>query len=1066
MRNFIAFFIKNPIWTNAIILLVTFFGLAAMMLMRHSFMPELEPTKIFVTVAYSGASPEEMEEGVTSRVEEALEGIAGIEEITSSSRENIASITIEAYEGTDLNELLQDVKNAVDGISSFPAGAEKPVVIKQKTSGMSLVGFVSIQGPDDLWKMKEISEKIEKDFLNSPDISDVSINGYPPLEMVIEVKEENLQRYNLRMDELVNAIRLNNNNISGGIVKTDEEQLFIRAMSKTTNPKEIERFVVRTQPDGQKITMGDVANVKLDFSETPSKSYVDGQRSVVLFVNKLPNEDLDAISDFIKDYIAKFNTENSEYKMQPLFMFDDLLDDRINMLVENGIFGMFLVLFALSLFLKIRLSLWVAFGIPFSFLGMFLIGYLYGMTINLISLFGMIVVVGILVDDAIVIAENIYSHFERGKSPYKAAVDGTMEVLPSVFTSVLTTIVAFSILFFVGKDLKIMTEMAFAVVVCLSFSLLEAFLILPSHLASEKVLRENKNPKQRAFRAKLEKGIDKIRDGYAKMLSHILKHYKKYVWAPLGFILIIGILWATNVIKSAFFPSIPFDAIKIEAAYQPGETEEKTEAFLWYCDSIVNEIRQEIYEEFNDSIITYVSLNVGFTEGLGEGGPHAGMLRLSIKETDKISANEIANRIRERLDKEKIKELEKFTVGDQERFGRPVSISLRGENTKDIKEAKDFLKDKLKELKDIKDVTDNSGVGNRELHIQLKEKAKLLGLTHADVLNQIRQGFFGAEAQRVIIGRDEVRIWVRYPKEDRKTLGQLEQMKIRTLTGEEYPLQELVTYSIERGIVGINHINGEQEISVYADLFDSELAAEVNKKIQENIVPELEENFPDVEAKFLGQAESANESYIQLTIAMIGSVMLILIILSLNFNSFYQARMIMMVLPVGFMSAVLGHGLEGKPFSVLSMWGIIALLGILVNDAVVMIDTLNRNIKNGMNLKDAVFDAGKSRFRPIVLTSLTTVVGLYPLIMEQSFQAQWLIPMAISVAYGVFFGTIVILFFLPPLILYFNDIRRERWQIWRWLSFKENTSTPEQLEVEPAYRSMLKEKQIDIENEN
>lgn len=1064
MRKFITFFIKNPIWTNAIIIVTVFFGLAAMVLMRHSFMPEMEPTKIFITVAYPGASPEEMEEGVTSRIEESLEGIAGIEEITSSSRENISSITVEAFEGTNLNELLQDVKNSVDGINSFPASAEKPVVIKQKTSGMSLVGFISIQGPDDLWKMKEISEKVEKDFLNSPAISDLSVNGYPPLEMVIEVKEENLQRYNLRMDELVNAIRLNNNNISGGIIKTDEEQLFIRAMSKTTNPKEIERFVVRTQPDGQKITLADVANVKLDFSETPAKSYVDGNRSVTLFVNKLPGEDVDAISDYIRDYIAKFNAENSEFKMQVLFMFDELLNDRINMLVENGIFGMILVLLALSLFLKIRLSLWVAFGIPFSFLGMFIIGYLYGMTINLISLFGMIVVVGILVDDAIVIAENIYSHFERGKSPQKAAIDGTMEVLPSVFTSVLTTIVAFSILFFVGKDLKMMTEMAFAVVACLGFSLIEAFLVLPSHLASEKVLRENKNPKQRAFRAKLEKGIDKIRDQYAKMLTHILKHYKKYVWAPFAFILIIFSLWMANIIKSAFFPSIPFDAIKIEAAYQPGETEEKTEAFLWYCDSIVNDIRQEIYQEFNDSIITYVSLNVGFTENLGEAGPHAGSLRLSIKENDKISANEIANRIRERLDKEKIKELEKFAVGDQERFGRPVAISLRGENNKELKEAKDFLKTQIKELKDVKDVTDNSGVGNRELHIQLKEKAKLLGLTHADVLNQIRQGFFGAEAQRVIIGRDEVRIWVRYPKEDRKTLGQLEQMKIRTLNGEEYPLQELVTYSIERGIVGINHINGEQEISVYADLFNSELAAEVNTKIKESIIPELSENFPDVEAKFLGQAESANESYIQLFVALGGSVMLILIILSLNFNSFYQARMIMMVLPVGFMSALLGHGLEGKPFSVLSMWGIIALLGILVNDAVVMVDTFNRYIKQGMSVYDAAFESGRSRFRPIILTSLTTVLGLYPLIMEKSFQAQWLIPMAISVAYGVLFGTLVIIFFLPALMLYFNDIRRERWQIWRWLSFKEDVSTPSSLEVEPAYRSMLKEKQFDDEN--
>jgi multidrug efflux pump subunit AcrB len=1034
-----------------------------MLLMRHSFMPEMDPTKIFITVAYPGASPEEMEEGVTSRVEEALQGIAGIEEITSSSRENVSSITIEAYEGTDLNELLQDVKNSVDGINSFPAGAEKPVVIKQKTTGMSLVGFISIQGPDDLWKMKEISEKIEKDLLSSKHISDISINGYPQLEMVIEVKEENLQRYNLRMDELVNAVRLNNNNVSGGVIKTDEEQLFIRAMSKTTNPDELGKIVIRTQPDGQKIRINDVANVKLDFSETPNKSYVDGNRSVTLFINKLPGEDVNAMSKHIRDYIKTFNNNNTEFKMQVLFMFDELLNDRINMLVDNGIFGIILVLLALFLFLRLRLSLWVAFGIPFSFLGMFIIGYLYGMTINLISLFGMIVVVGILVDDAIVIAENIYTHYEKGKSPQRAALDGTMEVLPSVFTSVLTTMVAFSVLFFVGKDLKMMGEMAFAVIACLGFSLIEAFLVLPSHLASQKVLSPTKNPKYQAFRAKLEKGIDYIRDRYATMLTHLIRYYKAYVLVPLGFIIVIVIMMVAGVIKTAFFPSIPFDAVKIEMSYKPGETEQRTEAFLWYCDSIVSQLREEIYEEHKDSIITYVSLNVGFTEGLGEGGPHAGMLRISIKENNKVSANQIANQIRERIDPEKVKELEKFSVGDQERFGRPVSLSLRGENTSEIRKAKDFVKEQLKEMKDIKDVTDNSGVGNRELHIQLKESAKLLGLSHADVLNQIRQGFFGAEAQRVIIGRDEVRIWVRYPKEDRKTLGQLEQMKIRTLTGEEYPLHQLVDYSIERGIVGINHLNGSEEISVYADLFNSELASTVNASIAKNIVPLVKEKFPSVELTFKGQAESAQDSYLQLFVALIGTLMLILIILSLNFRSFYQARIILMVIPVGLVSALLGHGLEGKPFSVLSMWGIIALLGILVNDAVVLVDTFNRYIKQGMELTQAAFEAGKARFRPIILTSITTVLGLYPLIMEKSFQAQWLIPMAISVAYGVLFSTIIIIFFMPLLLIYFNKMRRERWKAWRWLSFKENYSLPEQLEVEPAHRAMLKEQNANDE---
>lgn len=1062
MRNFIAFFIKNPIWSNAIILLTVFFGVASMFMMRHSFMPEMDPTKIFIQVSYPGASPEEMEEGVTNRIEEALEGIANVDEINSSSRENFASITLEAIEGTDLNELLQEVKNNVDGINSFPSGAEKPVVFKQKTTGMSLVGWISIQGPNDLWEMKSISEKIEKDFLNSKQISEVNINGLPPLEMVIEIREADLQRYDLRIDEIVNAVRLNNNNISGGTIKTNEEQLFIRALSKTTNPDEIGLFPIRTLSDGQKLLIKDVANVKLDFSETPSKSYVDGKRSVTISVNKLPGEDIDAQSDYIVQYIEDFNAENSEFKMQAMFLFNDLLDQRIQMLLDNGIFGIFLVLITLFFFLRFRLSMWVAFGIPFSFMGLFIIGILYGMTINLISLFGMIVVVGILVDDGIVIAENIYAHYERGKSPQQAALDGTMEVMSSVFTSVLTTIVAFSILFFVGKDLKMMTEMAFAVIACLGFSLIEAFLILPSHLANEKVLSQSKNKKYSRFREKLEVGITFLRDGYAKILAVLIKNYKAYVFVPLAFIITVGVLVAVGFIKTAFFPSIPFDAVKVEAAFQPGETEEKTEAFLWYCDSVVQEVKEEIHSKYNETIISYVSLNVGFTEGLGESGPHAGMLRVSVEENDKISANEIANTIRERIDPEKIKALSKFTVGGQEQFGRAVAISLRGENGDELKEAKNFLKSEMLKFNEIKDVTDNSGVGNRELHIELKDKARLLGLSHSDVLNQIRQGFFGSEAQRVIIGRDEVRIWVRYPKEDRSSFGDLEQMKIKTLNGEEIPLRELIDYTIERGIIGINHQDGEQEISVYADLFNSELASVINASIGEKIIPKLKEKYPNTDVVFRGQAESANDSYLQLFVALIGCVILMLVILSLNFNSFYQARIILMVIPIGLVSALLGHGFEGKPFSVLSMWGIIALLGILVNDAVVMVDTYNRLLKSGLSIKEAVFEAGQSRFRPIILTSITTVVGLYPLIMEQSFQAQWLIPMAVSVAYGVLFGTIFIIFFLPLLILFFNDLRRERFRLWRFFTLSKKPLLADELEVEPIIKKLKNESNFEL----
>ncbi len=1060
MRKLIAYFIKNTIYANAIIIITAIAGILSLSMMPRSFFPEMSPNRIYVNVAYPGASPEEIEEGITTRIEESLNGIEGIKEITSTSSENISNVTIEIYEGVDIDETLQNVKNSVDAIYSFPQGAEKPRVQRQKSRGMggmaNMVGFYALTGPNDLWLLKEKADKIEQNLLNDDEISQIEVIGYAPIIISVEIDEVSLLRHRTNFDVISNAIKASNIDISGGSIKTQKDEIIIRSNNRNTTTSGIEDIVVLSDKNGDVVRLKDIAKVSLEFSDIPIKSYVNGKRAINFMIQKTSDEDIKKIANSIQAYITKFNDENKEFKILTLFQFADMLDQRIETLSNNLLLGLLLVAIVLGLFLSFRLSLWVAFGIPFSFIGMISFGLLYGMTINMISLFGMILVVGILVDDGIVIAENIYSHFERGKSPMQSALDGTMEVITPVFTSVLTTVFVFSTLLFVGGQMEMMQEMAFSVIAALLFSLIEAFLILPSHLASRAVLRKDNSSRYSRFKESVEKKVEQLRDWYTKVNTNFVNNYRKHVWTPILMMLIVVVLLATGIIRWTFFPAIPFDEVKIEFSYKPGEREFRTENFLWYIDKIINNYHQELIKEFNDSLFTDVSLTVGFTENLGVSGSHVGSVRLSIKENDLISTIDISNELQKRIHPDSIAIMEKISVGGFQQFGKAVSISLQAENDRELKQAVEWLKERIRSINMVKEIMDNGGVGNREIHINLKEKAYILGLNEANIMKQIRQGFFGEEIQRLIIGRDEVKIWLRYSEENRNSIEDLNKVKIKTFNGEMYPLEELADYEYKRGKVKINHINGAKEIRVDASLYNAEFSAEVNEQIEREYLSVLKNYFPNVNYKIMGQAEEAADSGKRLGIAFLISIILITLTISLNFKSFYQARLILMVVPLGIFSAILGHGIIGKPFSMMSVWGVVALIGILVNDAIVMLDRYNRNLEEGMNMTDAVIGAGKSRFRAIILTTITTFVGLAPLIFEKSFQAQFLVPMAISVAFGVLFSTIILLLYFPSLILYFNDIRRARW--WLWTGGK---IPPSRMEVEPFTK--LRNRQIEIE---
>jgi len=1057
MRKAISYFVNYPILANIVIAITLLGGIASFLNTRHSFFPTQVPRTLSINVNYPGASPEEVEDGITQKIEEEIYNIAGIDEIISTSKENIANISVVTLKGYNIDDIYTEIKNAVDGISSFPEDAEKPIIFKNKPQ--STTQWVALTGDVDLMTLKRFAEEIEQDFLASEVISQVGLIGFNPREISIEVSEANLRRYGLTFDQVATAVSLNNRDISAGSIKSRDEELLIRSKSKKTDAEKIGEIVLRSNGDGNKLLVKDVANIEEQWADIPNNWTLNGTQAVWIQVQKLETEDLVLISDYVLDYIEQFNENHSAVQLTVAFNFNEYLSQRIDMLTTNGAIGLILVLVSLGFFLNVRLSAWVAWGIPSSFLGLFLIGSFVGLTINMISLFGMILVIGILVDDGIVIAENIYAHFEKHQNPVKAAINGTMEVLPAVTTSVTTTIVAFSPLLILTGGFEFLKDMAIVVIFSLAFSLLEAFFVLPAHLASKRVLKiKPENTRGFQVRAKINQFIDWLRYTiYGSMLRFTMKYKAVTLAAVIGLFFLVAGLFQGGFIKATFFPNIPFASFQINLVFKPGTTENNVERYLADFEDKVWEVNEDINNESGEQLdlIEFTFSGVGNTMDGTDQGRHTGGINIFHKELDGTGYDsyDLIEKIRARIGE--VPEAEKLTIGSPERFGKPVAVRLIGEDMQELKAAKDYLKNRLKNFPDslptLKEIKDDYALGNRELLFNLKPEAYFLGFTHQDITRQVRQGFFGEEVQRLQKGKDEVKVWVRYPESGRINLGQIEEIKIKDIQNQQYPLTQVADYRIERGIAGIRHYDTERQVIVDAGTVDP--FAEVpliTRYIKNEIGPEINSNFPGVEVDYGGQAQESERAQQEIGTYFGGAFIIIIFLIMITFRSFYQTLMIIMMIPFGWLGSVLGHGIETwitvadkeYPVSLLSAWGMIALSGVIINDAVVFLAKYNTLLKEeGSTVHEAAYKAGLSRFRPIILTSITTVAGLYPLIKESSFQAQFLIPMAISVAYGVLIGTFIILLFFPVLIVLFNDVRR--YAKWLWTG---NKPTPEEVE--------------------
>ena len=1050
MKKLITHFIKYPVAGNVIILAFFLLGYAGITSMRSSFFPLQESKLINITVVYPGASPQEIEEGVVLKIENNLRGLLGIDRFTSSSKENSGSIVVESVKGYDIDVLLADVKNAVDKVPSFPAEMEPPVVAKQETINKA-ISMVIAGKSIDLSTLKTMARQVESDLRAIPGISQVDVSGFPDEEIVIAVKEDVLRRYDIGFQEVAQSVASANLLITGGSVKTKQEEYLIRLRNKSYYAKELENIVVKAFPNGSQIKLLDLAEISDTWSETPNRSYFNGNPSITIDVSTTNQEDLvDAAQNTLK-YIEEFNAKNQNASLAVTSDRSITIIQRTELLLTNGVQGVLLVLFFLSLFLRPRLAAWVAFGLPISFLGMFMVVNYLDVTINVLSLFGMIIVIGILVDDGIVIAENIFHHYEKGKTRIQAAIDGTMEVIPAITSAIITTLIAFSTFFFLdGRIGQFFMEVSIVVILTLGFSLLEAFIILPAHIAHSKVL----TPNQKTYRFNVwgDRMMNYMRDKiYTPSLTWALK-YK-----PISFAILIALLMITvgamqgGVIKATFFPTIASDQVSVKLTMPQGVNPEETDSLI----SIVEAAAWEVNEEFSASQSSGEQVIENVIKTVGPGTANASLnINLLPGEFRDAPASDIAGAIFEKVGK--FPSAESMVIDGNSSFGgKPVSVSLLGYNIQELKAAKEELKQILSENVLLRDILDNDPQGIKEITLNMKDAGYSLGLTLSGLMAQVRSGFNGLQVQRFQRGEDEIIVWVRYDREGRSSIKDLEDMRIVTPQGTRVPLKEIADYTIERGEISINHLDGKREIKVEADLKNpKESASDIVNEIKTEVMPVLTAKYPSISASYEGQNREAGKVQDSAKKVFPIILLLIYIVIAFTFRSYSQPLLLIIMVPFAFIGVGWGHYIHDFPVNVLSLLGIIALIGIVVNDGLVFIAKFNGYLKEGFEYDEAILKAGISRFRAIFLTSITTVAGLSPLIFETSRQAQFLIPMAISIAYGIAVATILTLIMLPMLLSVSNSAKV--YLSWLWEGKK-----PSKESVERAIKELSSEAEAD-----
>ncbi len=1016
----IAWFTRNSVAANLLMLLIFLAGLSSLFTkIPLEVFPSLEADSISISVSLRGSTPEEAEQSVTIRIEEAIQDLEGIKKISSRSTEGRSSVTIEVDTNYDARELLNDIKTRVDAINTFPSEIEKPVInlaiYKREVISVAISGNVSEA------EVRQQAELIRDGLLSVPGVTQLELDGVRDYEIAIEVSQDQLRQYNLRLSDVAEAIDQSSLDLSAGNVKTQGGDVLIRLKSQAYERPEFENIVVATNQNGSIVRVGDIATVRDGFTEDPLITRFNGQPSAMIEVYRVGDQSAIDVATKVKNYVAAQQArmpdgiELSTWRDRSV-----VVQKRLQTLTTSALQGGILVLALLTLFLRPSVAIWVFIGIPISFMGAFIAMPFFGITLNLSSLFGFLLVLGIVVDDAIVTGENVYRHLQNAESGEIAAIRGTEEVAGPVTFGVLTTIAAFlPLAMMTGHGSAMFQSIAIVVIPILLFSLIESKFILPSHLKHIKVNGKQKHNRISQWQQNFANGFE----------GFILRYYKPFLvkalnlrfitlTAFIGALLIVVSMMSSGWLRFVYFPSIQSETITAALVMPTGTPFEVTDKHTKHMIDQAIALKKKYYdEETGESLIQNIYASSG-AAGRGRYGTQYGRVRFEITAPEdrnsfhNVHNPELVNEWRSMIGE--IIGAEEITFRSEIfNFGSPLNIQLEGNDFKSLRKVADELKARMAIHTGVYDINDSMSEGKEELRIQLKPEAYALGISESDVVRQIREAFYGYEAQRIQRGRDDVRVMVRFPYEEREAITNLKDYRITTKDGRRIPVDQVVDLIPGQSPTAIYRNDLKRTLNVTAEVDkDTVNMATVNADLIEFLEPLLIQ-YPGVSYTLEGEAKDQSESSNSLIISLAFVLFAIYALLAIPFKSYAQPLVVMSIIPFGTLGAFLGHWIMGSTLTLFSVLGMLALVGVVVNDSLVLVDCINQRRKEGYSVLEAIQYAGPARFRPVMLTSLTTFIGLMPLLFEQSTQAQFLIPMAISLGFGILFATFITLLLVP-----------------------------------------------------
>jgi len=1031
----IAWFAKNGVAANLLLGIIVIAGIFSIKGMKMELFPDFDLDLVSITVPYPGAAPLEVEDGICKQIEEKIWDLSGIKELVSYSRENEGVVGVQVERGNDPQELADKIKVRVDSILNFPEEAEKPIV--EVATQRRRVLAVAIHGNCDEKSLRKIADKTLDDLTNLKGITQVEIAGIRKPEIGIEVSEASLRQYGLSFDQVAQAFKRSSIDTPGGVARTSSGETLLRSMGKAQDGKQFEEIRLLSNANGSNVQAGDLANVKDGFEDKVLYTRFSNEPAVTLRVFRVGKQSPIDISERVTDYVDTIKPRLPEGISMTVWQDSSYyLQGRLEMMVRNAFQGLLLVFLVLSFFLRPSLAVWVALGLPISFMGAFATMGVLDASINLVSLFAFIVVLGILVDDAIVVGESVYTLGSKGEKPLKASIKGTHLVAMPVTFAIITSMVAFvPMLFLPGWLGKLMKDIPLVVIPALFFSLVESKFILPYHLS---LCRFDSLPKNSLSKIqnRISVGLERfIEIRYQPFLKKCLEWRYLTLSCFLGLLMVtFGLIAGGHVPSIRGVPPVPSDYISVKILMQDGVPAETTQKALAEVERARLETIDYLIEQKEPNPFRYVMKTMGaqpFSGGPRENadiatGSNRGEISVElIKSEDRTrSAPQISALWRERIGP--LPGLKQLFFGDVAAGGSKTAIDLEiaGQDLKAMGVAADLVKKKLASYEGIFDVTDTYSGGKREMKIEINANGLALGLTQADLGRQIRQAYYGEEIQRIQKERDEVKVMLRYPLKDRKTLTALHDLRVRTSSGVEAPLSEVATITMGQGYPTIKRSDRSRIINVQTSANkDTAKVPLIERDLELNFLPSLREKFPNSRFTFVGEKKEQEES--DSGLAQAGGICLFVIyaLLAIPFRSYLQPFLIMSVIPFGLIGAVLGHFLFGLPLSQLSHFGLVALTGVVINDSLVLVHYVNQRAKE-TTLLEATRLAGMARFRAILLTSLTTFVGLLPILFERSLQAQFLKPMAIAIGFGVLFATFITLLMVPCLYLILEDLKK------------------------------------------